>query len=89
MSRKPFVVTQPLRAKVKSIAALGSPPDHIAKMIGCTPETLRKHFRTELELGPAEANAVAAGRLFATAKGGNLGGDDLLVEDPRLGRSRP
>ena len=61
-----------IRQKVGSLAAIGVPQDNIAKLIDCDPKTLRKHFRDELDRGVAEANAVIAGALFTTAKGGNV-----------------
>ena len=72
MARQPFVVNEALRQKVSHLAGLGVPQDDIANIIGCAPKTLRKHFRAELDRGVAEANAVIAGCLFATAKAGNI-----------------
>jgi DNA-binding Lrp family transcriptional regulator len=47
------------------------PQNDIARLIGCSPKTLRKRFRDELDRGVAEANAVISGSLFAAAKAGN------------------
>jgi hypothetical protein len=54
------------------LAGLGVPQVDIARIIRGDPKTLRKHFRDELDRGVAEANAVIAGALFTTAKGGNV-----------------
>ena len=72
MARKPFIVTDAMRERVRSLAGLGVPQVDIARIIRGDPKTLRKHFRDELDRGVAEANAVIAGSLFTTAKGGNV-----------------
>jgi hypothetical protein len=72
MARAPFVINKALREKVSHLAGVGVPQDDIAKIVGCAPKTLRKHFRAELDRGVAEANAVIAGCLFAAAKAGNI-----------------
>jgi hypothetical protein len=72
MARKAFLTTEAMRGQVRSYAARGTPQDDIAKLIGCDAKTLRKHFRSELDLGMAEANAAMCGYLFATAAVGNV-----------------
>src|SRR5215467_6265877 len=72
MARKAFVVNEALREKVSHLAGVGVRQDDIANMVGCAPKTLRKRFRAELDRGVAEANAVIASCLFATAKAGNI-----------------
>jgi hypothetical protein len=72
MARKPFVVNEMVREKVRHLAGVGVRQDDIAKMIGCAPKTLRKRCREDLDRGVAEANAVVSGSLFAAAKGGNV-----------------
>jgi hypothetical protein len=44
MARTAFVVNDALREKVRHLAGLGTPQDDIAKIVGCAPKTLRKHF---------------------------------------------
>jgi hypothetical protein len=61
-----------MRERVRTLAGLGVPQVDIARIIRGDPKTLRKHFRDELDRGVAEANAVIAGALFTTAKGGNV-----------------
>ena len=70
MARTAFVVNDALREKVRHLAGLGTPQDDLARIVGCAPKTLRKHFRDELDRGVAEANAVIAGSLFTAAKAG-------------------
>ena len=48
------------------------PSRHIARVTGVDPKTLRKHYREELDLGEAKANAQVAGFLFSAAKNGNV-----------------
>lgn len=72
MARAPFKPTDELRAKVRHLSGVGVPQDEIAKIVGCTGKTLRKHFRRDLDQGAAEANAVVAGYLFQAAKEGNV-----------------
>jgi predicted transcriptional regulator len=72
MARKPFAVNDAVREKVRHLAGLGVPQDDIARIVGCTPKTLRKHLRDELDRGVAEANAMISGSLFAAAKAGSI-----------------
>jgi hypothetical protein len=72
MARKPFVVDEAMRQKVRYLAGVGVRQDDIALIIGCAPKTLRKRFRDELDRGVAEANATMCGYLFAAAKAGNI-----------------
>ena len=72
MPRKPFVVNERVREKVRHLAGVGVRQDDIARIIGCAPKTLRKRCRDDLDRGVAEANAVVSGSLFANAKAGNV-----------------
>jgi hypothetical protein len=72
MPRKPFVVNDTVREKVRHLAGVGVRQDDIAKIIGCAPKTLRKRCRDDLDCGVAEANALVSGYLFAAAKNGNV-----------------
>ena len=72
MARHPFAVTDAVREKVRYLAGVGVRQDDIARIIGCSPKTLRKRCRDELDRGVAEANATMFGYLFAAAKGGNI-----------------
>ena len=72
MARKPFVVNDALREQVRHLAGLGVSQDDIARIVQCSPKTLRKRCRDDLDCGAAEANAIVSGCLFAAAKGGNI-----------------
>lgn len=70
MARPAFKATRKMRETVKIMAGLGVKSDDIAVVIGCAPKTLRKHFRTELDLGMVEANAKVVKSLFDMATSG-------------------
>jgi hypothetical protein len=72
MARKPFLVNDVMREKVRYLAGLGVPQDGISKIIECAPKTLRRRFREDLDRGAAEAIATIAGCLFLAAKRGNV-----------------
>lgn len=56
MSRPSFRVKDSDRKLVRSLAALGLRQEQIAESVALrSPKTLRKHFRTELDAGLAEA----------------------------------
>ena len=65
-------VTDAVREKVRHLAGLGVRQDDIARIVRCSPKTLRKRCRDDLNCGVAEANAIVSGCLFAAAKGGNI-----------------
>src|SRR5215471_20580451 len=70
MARKAFLATDAMREKVRSLAGRGVRQEDIAKIVECDAKTLRKHFRSDLDRGMAEANAKVAGYLFDAAEGG-------------------
>ena len=72
MARQVFAVNEAVRERVRHLAGVGVRQDDIARIIGCSPKTLRKRLRDELDRGVAEANATIAGYLFAAAKAGNI-----------------
>jgi hypothetical protein len=59
------------RRQVEAMAAYGIPEPDIARA-GVDPKTLRKHYRDELDMGEAKANAQVAGFLFSAARNGNV-----------------
>jgi hypothetical protein len=89
MARPPFVVNEALREKVWHLAGLGVPQDDIAKIVGCSPKTLRKRLRDELDRGVAEANAIVSGCLFAAAKAGNIAAMIFWMKTRAHWRERP
>jgi hypothetical protein len=89
MARSAFLVNEALREKVWHLAGLGVPQDDIAKIVGCSPKTLRKRFRDELDRGVAEANAIISGCLFAAAKAGNIAAMIFWMKTRAHWRERP
>ena len=87
--RPPHEPTRDSRRLVEHHAATGTLHQQIAKLLGLSLNTLKKHYAEELELGLARANAVVSGTLFAEAKKRQHHRGDLLAEDPRrLARDR-
>ena len=71
MARPAFTPTNDQRAKVRSMAAMGIRHDEIALKIGIrSAKTLRKYFRTELDLAAAEANYKVAAKAYEMASSG-------------------
>jgi hypothetical protein len=52
-------------------ATVGTTQANIARLLGIDEKTLRKHYRDELDLSLAQANATIGGNLFNKAKGGD------------------
>lgn len=63
--------TPELRHIVQLHATIGTRQDDIAAVLGIDPKTLRLHYRDELDLATAKANAVIGGALFNKAKNGD------------------
>jgi hypothetical protein len=59
------------RDKVESMSALGIPQADIARVIGICEETLRKHYREELDNATTKANTQIGGALFRKALSGD------------------
>jgi hypothetical protein len=72
MGRRAHKPDPSLRRQVEALAAYGIPETDIGRVVGIDPKTLRKHYREELDLGEAKANAQVAGYLFNAAKNGNV-----------------
>ena len=70
MPQAPFIPTDEQRRMVRGLSGFGVPHDDVALIVGCSPPTLRKRFRRELDLGSAEANAKVAQTLFQQATSG-------------------
>jgi len=71
MSRPSFKATAEQRKTVKSMAAIGLTHEQIAIVIGIrSPKTLRKHFRSELSNGAAQALAGVMAVAFEMARSG-------------------
>jgi hypothetical protein len=65
--RKPFAPTDDQRRMVRAMAGYGVPHDDIAVVMKCSPPTLRKRFRLELDVATIEANARVAQTLYQQA----------------------
>jgi len=72
MPRKPHEPTAEQRQLVQLHATVGTTQDQIASIIGIDKKTLRKHYRDELDLALAKANATIGGALFNKAKTGDV-----------------
>jgi hypothetical protein len=72
IGRPPHEPTRETRRLVEHHAATGTLHQQIAKLLGISLNTLKKHYPEELELGLARANAVVSGTLFSEAKRGNI-----------------
>jgi hypothetical protein len=64
---RPFIPTDEQRRLVKAMASFGVQHDHIAVVVRCSPPTLRKRFRQELDTATIEANARVAQCLYQQA----------------------
>ena len=89
MARNPFVVNAAVREKVRHLAGLGVRQVDIARIVRCSPKTLRKRCRDDLDCGVAEANAIVSGSLFAAAKGGNVVAQIFWLKTRAQWRERP
>ncbi|MEP9390625.1 hypothetical protein [Mesorhizobium sp. KR9-304] len=69
MARPVHTPDPALRRQVEAMAGYGIPELGIAKVIGIDPKTLRKHYRSELDLGHVKANSAVAQSLFKKATG--------------------
>jgi len=71
MSRKPHEPTPESRQLVQLHTTIGTPQEDVARIVGIDAKTLRKHYRDELDLAHAKANATIGGALFNKAKSGD------------------
>lgn len=65
--RPPHQPDDKSRTLVESLSGLGIVQDDIARLVGISANTLREHYRAELDLGAVKANAKVAQNLFAIA----------------------
>lgn len=71
MSRRVHIATEETRAKVESLAAVGTRYEDIALYLGITRPTLDKYYKEELKIGTIKANAAIANTLYKQALDGN------------------
>lgn len=71
VGRPPYVATDKDRKQVLIMAGIGLTQEQISKILGISDDTLRKHYRDELDTAEARMNAQVAQNLFsiATSKG--------------------
>lgn len=69
MPMPPHKPTEQQRKTVKAMSAYGIPQHDIAKVLGIHDDTLREHYRDELDRANAEACAKVAENLFRKATG--------------------
>jgi len=70
---KEHIPDEDSRKLVRNLSAMGTRYVDIAHKLDITDDTLRKHYKAELEDGRIDANAQIAGTLFQQAKKGNVG----------------
>jgi hypothetical protein len=81
MPRPKLTPTEEQRQQVKSLAAVGTIQQDIARKIGIRSEkTLRKYFRNELDLAATDANASVGGALYRKAMEGNTDAQKFWLE---------
>ncbi len=77
-----FEPTDKDRRLVKEMASCGTPQDGIARQIGISAPTLRKHFKDELARAEDEANFRVAQFMFGTIMGAPIPGVPPVTEGP-------
>lgn len=81
VGRPVFTVSEANRRFVEEQSGLGVPQEQIGAMIGCSDDTLRKHFEYELLCGKAKANAAVSKSLYKNATtGGKDGHGDVQAQ---------
>ena len=70
--RPVIVPTVNQRFSVEAMVSIGIPQVQIARVIGIAPKTLRKHFRTELDIGTTKMITRVADSLVQQAIAGNV-----------------
>lgn len=70
--RQPYTPTDAHRSNVALMIAAGIDQTSIAQCLSITNKTLRKHYRRELDTAYAMIKADIAGKLIASARGGNI-----------------
>jgi hypothetical protein len=86
MPSRTLQVTETQRRKVRALAGLGLPLQHIAIVAEIdSVETLRQHFEEELTLGPLEAQSNVRRTLFRMASSGQNPAATIFWCKTRLG----
>jgi hypothetical protein len=70
-TKPPHAPTEATRQTVQLHTMVGTIQEDVARVLGIDAKTLRKHYRDELDLSRAKANATIGGALFNKAKTGD------------------
>ena len=70
-TKPPHEPTDAQRQLVQIHTTVGTDQTTMARILGISPKTMRKHYRDELDISKAQANATIGGALFNKAKGGD------------------
>ncbi len=70
--RPAFACTAARKRQVAELVSCGMTVQDVARVLGCSPDTLRKHFPEELRSGTAKKRAEVIGLLFRSARKGNV-----------------
>jgi len=71
LTKPPHEPTTITRQTVQMHTMVGTTQEHICQILAITEKTLRKHYRDELDLAKARANATIGGALYNKAKQGD------------------
>jgi hypothetical protein len=69
MANRSHAPTAETRAQVEALASFGTHQEDIAKFLGISHPTLRRHYREELKVSAIKANATVGKYLFNLASG--------------------
>lgn len=89
MSRPNHNPTEDTRRTVLICSASGVKHDSIARAVGVSQGTLRKHYRAELDSGAVTANAAVAESLYQLAIDGNVTAAIFWLKTRAGWRERP
>lgn len=78
--RRPYEPTDEDREKVRVLKAGGMSNEAIAEAVGISEPTLRKHFRSDLDIGSAKVAADVLMARYRAALGGNVSAQNKLLE---------
>ena len=85
MARPSFAPNDELRRLVLTMSGLGARQDEIARKLDICPQTLRKHFRRELDCGTSDANLQVINALFKMAISGKSPAATIFWAKSRCG----
>jgi len=83
--RPKFEPTEQQRQQCAALIAFAIPEKQIAARFSITEKTLRKHFRSEIDNGLAEANAQVGATLFKMATSGKVVAATIFWAKTRMG----